>query len=148
LFFPSIVIGSGIGYVFAQVFNVNYAVMFIAVGMAAMVGATHKVLLTPVAFVIETLGGLFAIPALLANVVGYVVSGQHSFYPLQPRTRLRTEELALERFFLKAKKLVPEKLENTMVSYVMTIEPIVLYQGVAVKEALNVFEKTTSESCL
>jgi len=143
LFFPTIVIGSGIGYIFAQLFNVNYAVMFIAVGMAAMVGATHKMLLTPVAFVVETLGGLFAIPALLANVVGYIVSGKHSFYALQPRTRLRTEELALERFYLKAKKLVPEKLESTMVSFVMTIEPIVLYQGATVKEALNVFEKTS-----
>ena len=72
LFFPTIVIGAGIGYIFAQVFNVNYAVMFIAVGMAALVSETHKILLTPVAFVVETLGGVFAIPALLANVVSYV----------------------------------------------------------------------------
>jgi chloride channel protein, CIC family len=142
LFFPTIIIGSGIGYIFAQIFNINYAIMFIAVGMAAMIGSTHKVLLTPVAFVVETLGGLFAIPALLANVVGYLISGKHSFYPLQPRTRLRTEELAVERFFLRAKKAVPEKLESTMVSFIMTIEPIVLYQGSTVKEALNVFEKT------
>jgi CIC family chloride channel protein len=142
LFFPTIVIGAGIGYIFAQVFNVNYAVMFIAVGMAALVGGTHKVLLTPVAFVVETLGGLFAIPALLANVVSYVVSGKYSFYPIQPRTRLKTEELALERFYLKAKKSVPEKLQNTMISYVMTIEPVVLYQGTTVKEALSSFEST------
>ena len=142
LFFPSIVVGAGIGYIFAQVFNVSYPVMFIAVGMAALVGGTHKVLLTPVAFVVETLGGLFAIPALLANVVSYLVSGKHSFYPLQPRSRLKTEELALERFYLKAKKLVPEKLQSTMISYVMTIEPVVLYQGATVKEALNTFEGT------
>ncbi len=30
-----------------------------------------------------------------------------------------------------------------MISYVMTIEPTVLYQGITVKEALNKFEETT-----
>jgi chloride channel protein, CIC family len=142
LFFPTIVVGSGIGYIFAQIFNVNYSVMFIAVGMAAMVGATHKVLLTPVAFVVETLGGLFAIPALLANVVSYVVSGKNSFYSLQPTTKLKTEELALERFFLKAQKIMPEKLKTTTTQEVMTKKPIYLNQGSTVKEALNIFEGT------
>ena len=142
LFFPTIVIGSGIGYIFAQIFNLNYAVMFIAVGMAAMIGGTHKVLLTPVAFVVEALGGIFAIPALLANVVSYLVSGKHSFYSLQPRTRLRTEELALERFFLKAQKTVPRKLEQTRVVEFMTPKPYVLMQGSTTQEALDVFETT------
>ncbi len=143
LFFPTIVVGAGIGYIFAQFFGQSYAVVFIAVGMASLLGGTHKILLTPVAFVVETLGGLLAIPALLANAVSYVISGKYSFYPVQPRTKLKTEELALERFYLKAKKLVPEKLKNTMISYVMTIEPIVLYQGLSVKEALDKFEETT-----
>jgi CIC family chloride channel protein len=142
LFFPTIIVGSGIGYVFAQVFNINYAVIFIAVGIAALVGATHKVLLTPVAFVMETIGGLFAIPALLANVVAYIISGKHSFYPLQPRTRLRTEELALERFFLKAQKAMPEKLNAIIAKEIMTKNPIVLHHGSTVKEALDTFEGT------
>ena len=47
--------------------------------MAALLGGTHKMLLTPVAFVVETLGGVFAIPALLANVVSYLVSGKTHF---------------------------------------------------------------------
>lgn len=142
LFFPTIVIGAGIGYIFAQVFNVNYTVMFIAVGMAALLGGTHKILLTPVAFVIETLGGIFAIPALLATGVSYVLSGKHSFYPLQPRTKLKTEELALERFFLKGQKLAPEKMQKTLAMQVMTKNPITLHQGVTVKEALDAFEGT------
>ena len=78
--------------------------MFIAVGMAALLAGTHKILLTPVAFVIETLGGIFAIPALLASGVSYLLSGKHSFFSLQPRTRLKTEELALERFYLRGQK--------------------------------------------
>jgi CIC family chloride channel protein len=142
LFFPTIVIGAGIGYVFSSCFSVNFAVMFVAVGMAALLAGTHKVLLTPVAFVVETLGGVFAIPALLASGVSYLLSGKHSFYSVQPRTRLRTEELALERFFLKGEKLIPEKLKKTMAREVMTKNPIVLHQGTTVKEALETFEGT------
>ncbi|MGD6806601.1 MAG: chloride channel protein [Candidatus Bathyarchaeia archaeon] len=142
LFFPTIIVGAGIGYIFAQIFNVNYSVMFIAVGMAALLGGTHKILLTPVAFVVETLGGLFAIPALLANAVSYIVSGKHSFYSLQPRNRLKTEELALERFFLRAQRFAPEKLKATTASEVMTKNPIVLKDGCTVRDALDVFEGT------
>jgi CIC family chloride channel protein len=142
MFFPTIVVGAGIGYIFAQVFNVNYTVMFIAVGMAALLGGTHKILLTPVAFVVETLGGIFAIPALIATGVSYVISGKHSFYPLQPRTKLKTEELALERFFLKGQKLAPEKMQKMLATEVMTKNPITLHQGTTVKEALDTFEST------
>jgi len=142
LFFPTIVIGAGIGYIFAQVFNANYPVMFIAVGMAALLGGTHKILLTPIAFIVETLGGVFAIPALLANVVSYLISGRHSFYSLQPRTRLKAEELALERFYLKAEKQVPEELQLTIAVDVMTKKPVALHQGASVQEALALFEGT------
>jgi CIC family chloride channel protein len=142
LFFPSIVIGAGIGSIFAQVFNANYPVMFVAVGMAALLGGTHKILLTPIAFIVETLGGLFAIPALLANSVAYVVSGRYSFYSLQPRTRLKAEELALERFYVKAEKQAPEKLQSTFAADVMTKNPVSLHKGASVKEALDLFEGT------
>ncbi len=116
--------------------------MFIAVGMAALLGGTHKVLLTPVAFVVETLGGIFAIPALLATGVSYVLSGKHSFYPIQPRTKLKTEELALERFYLKGEKFAPEKMQSTLAGEVMTKNPITLHQGATVKQALGTFEGT------
>jgi CIC family chloride channel protein len=142
LFFPTIVIGAGLGYIFSSFLSVNFTVMFIAVGMAALLSGTHKVLLTPVAFVVETLGGVFAIPALLASGVSYLVSGRHSFYPVQPRTRLKAEELALERFFLKGKKLIPEKLEATVALQIMTRKPITLHHGTTVEEALATFEGT------
>lgn len=142
LFFPSIVIGAGIGCIFAQVFNVSYPVMFIAVGMAALLGGTHKILLTPIAFIVETLGGLFAIPALLANSIAYVVSGKYSFYSLQPRVRLKAEELALERFYVKAEKQSPEKLYTTLAVDVMTKNPVALRKSASVKEALELFEGT------
>ncbi len=142
LFFPTIVIGAGIGYIFSSVFNVNLTVMFIAVGMAALLSGTHKILLTPVAFVVESLGGVFAIPALLASGVSYLVSGKYSFYPLQPRTRLKTEELALERFYLKGEELIPEKLTSTSAGEFMTKNPVMLHQGTTVREALKTFKST------
>ena len=142
LFFPTIVIGAGIGYIFSSIFDINLAVMFVAVGMAALLAGTHKVLLTPVAFVVETLGGAFAIPALLASGVSYVLSGKHSFYSLQPRTRLKTEELALERFYLKGEKLIPEKLRKVTAIDFMTKNPVTLHQGVKVREALETFKTT------
>lgn len=142
LFFPTIVVGAGIGYIFSALFNINYPIMFVAVGMAALLAGTHKILLTPVAFVVETLGGVFAIPALLASGVSYLLSGRSSFYPLQPRTRLKTEELALERFYLKGESLIPEKLKQTTAAEVMTKKPISLHQGTSIKEALDAFENT------
>jgi len=142
LFVPTMVVGAAIGYIFSVLFDANLAVTFIAVGMAALISGTHKVLLMPVAFIVESLGGAFAIPALLASGVSYVISGKHSFHSTQPRTKLKTEELALERFFLKGKKLIPEKLEQTKAVNVMTKEPVVLSQGITVKEATEIFEKT------
>ena len=141
LFFPVIVIGAVIGYIFSSVFNVNLTVMFVAVGMAALLAGTHKILLTPVAFVVETLGGVFAIPALLASAVSYLLSGKHSFYPLQPRTRLKAEELALERFYLKGEELIPEQLKTTPITDVMTKNPVTLPQGTSVSETLEIFRK-------
>ena len=142
LFFPTIVIGAAMGYIFSLTFNVNLTVMFVAVGMAALLAGTHKILLTPVAFVVETLGGVFAIPALLASAVSYLISGKHSFYPLQPHTRLKTEELALERFYIKGEELIPEKLKNTVTNEFMTANPVTLRQGTTVREALATFRNT------
>ena len=142
LFFPTIVIGAAMGYMFSLTFNVNLTVMFVAVGMAALLAGTHKILLTPVAFVVETLGGVFAIPALLASAVSYLISGKYSFYPLQPHTRLKTEELALERFYIKGEELIPEKLKNTVTNEFMTANPVTLRQGTTVREALATFRNT------
>jgi CBS domain-containing protein len=113
-----------------------------AVGMAALLAGTHKVLLTPTAFVVETLGGVYAIPALLASGVSYLVSGDASFYPIQPRMRLKAEELALEKFYAKAKGSFPEQLNATVAGNFMTTQPVSVRDGATVREALEAFEKT------
>ncbi len=110
--------------------------------MAALLAGTHKILLTPVAFVVETLGGLFAIPALLASGISYLVSNKNSFYSLQPRVRLRTEELAIERFYLKAKTYAPQKLQDIKIRQFMTKTPVSIQQDTKVSAALDKFEGT------
>jgi CIC family chloride channel protein len=142
LFFPTIVIGAGIGFLFSSVTDVRFKIMFMAVGMAALFAGTHKVLLTPTAFVVETLGGVYAIPALLASGVSYLVSGDASFYPIQPRMRLKAEELALEKFYAKAKRSFPEQLNLAIVENFMTAQPVSVRDGATVREALEAFEKT------
>jgi CIC family chloride channel protein len=142
LFFPTIVIGAGIGFLFSSISDVSFKIVFMAVGMAALLAGTHKILLTPTAFVVETLGGVYAIPALLASGVSYLVSGNASFYPIQPRMRLKAEELALEKFYAKAKAQFPEQLNATLVESFMTKQPISVRDGATVREALEAFEKT------
>jgi CIC family chloride channel protein len=142
LFFPTIVIGAGIGFLFSSVTDVSFKIAFMAVGMAALLAGTHKILLTPTAFVVETLGGVYAIPALLASGVSYLVSRDASFYSIQPRTRLKSEELALEKFYAKAKASSPEKLSKTLAESFMTKQPVSVHDGATVKEALEAFEKT------
>jgi CIC family chloride channel protein len=142
LFFPTIVVGAGIGYLFSSLTDTNFKIVLMAVGMAALLAGTHKILLTPTAFVVETLGGIYAIPALLASGVSYLISRNSSFYPLQPRTKLKAEELALEKFYVQAKTTVPEQLKITTVESFMTKEPVSVHDTATVKTALETFEKT------
>ena len=141
LFFPTIVIGAGIGYIFSSIFNVNLTVMFVAVGMAALLAGTHKILLTPVAFVVETLGGVFAIPAFLQAESAMSCQEITHFILCNP-VQLKTEELALERFYNKGETLIPEKLKTTTATEVMTKNPVTLHQGSTVWEALETFKGT------
>jgi CIC family chloride channel protein len=142
LFFPTIIIGAGIGFLFSSLTDANFKILFVAVGMAALLAGTHKILLTPIAFVVETLGGIYAIPALLASGVSYLVSGNASFYPIQPRTRLKAEELALEKFYARAKASYPDRLKATLAESFMTQQPVSVSETATVKEALEAFEKT------
>jgi len=75
-------------------------------------------------------------------LASYLLSGGHSFYHLQPHTKLKAEELALERFYLKGEALIPDLMEKTKVSEFTTRNPVALRQGTTVKEALETFKGT------
>jgi IMP dehydrogenase len=55
---------------------------------------------------------------------------------------VKTEELALERFYLRGKKAVPEKLKVTHAEQFMTKTPITLPKGVTVAVTVAKFEET------
>src|SRR5579875_3410542 len=68
LLIPAVVEGSVIGSIFSLVLFGNINPLYVAVGIAAMIAASHKVILTPIAFVAETLGPAVIVPAVLASV--------------------------------------------------------------------------------
>lgn len=141
MFFPALVDGALLGAAFSYALGLEPVSLYIALGMVAMLSGTHKILLAPIAFVAETVGPSPVIPALLASTVSYFVSGGRSFFKLQPVSKLREEELALERLYHEALASSPEALTRHSVGEVMSKEPYCLSSGMSVQEALERFER-------
>ncbi|MGA1974565.1 MAG: chloride channel protein [Conexivisphaerales archaeon] len=139
LFIPSIIEGSILGAIFSQVALGRVEPLFIAVGMAAVLAGTHKILLTPVAFVAETIGPAVIIPVLLASIMSYFASGSSSFYPLQPFGRMKEEDLALERIYSTVAKAAPKMVNDLKAKDVMTPKPVVLKDDATIEDALAKF---------
>ncbi len=139
LFIPSIVEGSILGAIFSQLVLGRVDPLFIAVGIGAVLAGTHKILLTPVAFVAETIGPTVIIPVLLASIVGYFASGSSSFYPLQPFARMREEDLALERIYSKVLKTAPNVVGGLKAVDLMTPRPVALDDDATIEVALSKF---------
>jgi len=106
-----------------------------------LLAGTHKIVLAPIAFVAETLGPSSIIPGLVASVTSYFVSGGTSFFDLQPHSKLKGEELALERLYSEVASHAPEILERSRVGAVMSRRPYRLSAGVSVGRALEEFER-------
>jgi CIC family chloride channel protein len=139
LFIPSIVEGSVLGALFSQVALGRIEPLFIAVGISAVLAGTHKILLTPVAFVAETIGPTVIIPVLIASIVSYFASGSSSFFPLQPLGRIKEEDLALERIYSRVSKAAPKVVSELKAKDVMTTKPVVLHDEATFEEALAEF---------
>jgi len=139
LFIPSIVEGSILGALFSQLALGRVEPLFIAVGVAAVLAGTHKILLTPVAFVAETIGPTVIIPVLVASIVSYFASGSSSFFPLQPFGRMKEEGLALERIYSRVSNAAPKLVSGLKAKDVMTSRPIVLNDDATIEDALGKF---------
>ncbi len=139
LFIPSIVEGSILGALFSQLALGRVEPLFIAVGIAAVLAGTHKILLTPVAFVAETIGPTVIIPVLVASIMSYFASGSSSFFPLQPFGRIKEEDLALERIYSRVSKAAPNLVSGLKAKDVMTSRPVVLDDDATIEEALGKF---------
>lgn len=141
LFIPAIVEGSILGALFSQVVLGRVELLFIALGISAVLAGTHKVLLTPVAFVAETIGPSAIIPVLLASVVSNLSSGSISFFPLQPYGKMEEEDLALERIYSKVSRAAPKIVNELKAKDVMTRNPVTLTDDLTIEVALDRFEK-------
>jgi CIC family chloride channel protein len=141
MFFPALVDGAILGAAFSYVLGLEPVSLYVDLGMVAILSGTHKILLAPIAFVAETIGPSPVIPALLASTVSYFVSGSKSFFKLQPVSKLREEELALERLYHEALTANPSALLRYKAKDVMSREPYCIYSGMSIEEALERFER-------
>ncbi|HVP22502.1 MAG TPA: chloride channel protein [Conexivisphaerales archaeon] len=139
LFIPSIIEGSILGAIFSQLALGRVDPLFIAVGVSAVLAGTHKILLTPVAFVAETIGPSVIIPVLLASIMSYFTSGSSSFFPLQPYSRMKDEDLALERIYSKVSRTAPKVVNGLKAKDVMTARPVSLKDDATIDSALSRF---------
>jgi len=87
LLIPSLLDGAVLGALFSRLMLGHISPLFVAVGMAAVLAGTHKMILTPTAFIAEVIGPLAVIPSLIVTAISYASSYNASFYPTQLRDR-------------------------------------------------------------
>lgn len=141
LLIPAVIEGAVLGSIFSLLLFGSVDPLYVAVGIAAMIAASHKVILTPIAFIAETLGPAVIVPAVLASVFSNFVSGIQSFFPAQPHSKYKEEELALERIYGKVAKSAPAVLATLRAADVMTRNPVAIKGEDTIEEALKIFEK-------
>jgi CIC family chloride channel protein len=83
LFIPALYVGGTIGLIYAQLWNLTPALLYVIVAMAAMLAATSKSLLTSIALVAETVGPSFIILTVVSAAISYFITGSKSFYKSQ-----------------------------------------------------------------
>ncbi|MDG6928973.1 MAG: chloride channel protein [Nitrososphaerota archaeon] len=140
LFIPSALEGALLGSVFSVAVFHAINPLYVIVGIAGMLGGTHKLLLTPVAFVAETLGPAAIVPAVISSVLSYFVSGNQSLFPIQPYSKVKEEELALERIYSRISRASPGVLAELHASDVMTKGPVTVGSEETVADVLKKFE--------
>ncbi|MGQ9530928.1 MAG: chloride channel protein [Candidatus Bathycorpusculaceae bacterium] len=83
LFIPALYVGGTLGLIYAQLWNLTPAVLYVMVAMAAMLAATSKSFLTSIALVAETVGSSFIILTVVSAAISYFITGKKSFYKSQ-----------------------------------------------------------------
>jgi len=138
IFIPTIFIGATLGYAYAYAFNLSPKEMFIVTAMAALLAATHKTLLTSVAFVAETCGPVSIIPAILAATISYFLSGEKSLYPLQLPHKALREELALEDAYSMIDEYCPDFLDTVQAKDLLSVDVPKIPETTKIRDALKI----------
>ncbi len=142
LLLPSIEIGALFGYITGYLIYPKYLVVFVLLGMATMAAGVNKLVLVPVTFMLELIGGSIAIPLLIASITSYFISYKFTIYEYQPSNKLDKGTFALERFYTKALKTSPEVLEIN-VSEIMNKEAVYIEHTKTVSDAFNLLRQKT-----
>ncbi len=136
-FLPSIEIGALMGYLLGIIINPSYAIYYALLGMAAMAAGVNKLVLVPVAFILEVVGAQIAIPVLLTSIASYFISWNVGIYEYQPKNKLDKGTFALEKFYKKAISQRPDILQGIMAADIMNHNPIYIENDRTVKDAYN-----------
>ena len=84
IFFPSLMIGGGVGGALAVMLNLEPVPLFILVGMGAMMAGVSKTPIAAGVLMTEMVGGFSVlVPLMVAGTVSYLVSGKYSLYESQ-----------------------------------------------------------------
>lgn len=142
LLLPSIITGALFGYVVGYFVNPKYVVVFVLLGMASLAAGVNKLVLVPVIFIIELVGGSIAIPLVISSIASYFISYKFTIYEYQPSNKLDKGTFALEKLFKRALKLTPEALEVS-VEEIMNKNPIYILQTKTVKDAFELLKERT-----
>lgn len=83
LFIPSLYIGGVFGLFYAKLLGLAPLALYSIVGMAAVLAATSKSLLTSITLVAETVGPSFIIFTVISATISYFLTGNRSLYRSQ-----------------------------------------------------------------
>lgn len=142
-FLPVLYIGALWGAIFGMVVNPALVPLFVLMGMAGFTAGVHKMMITPIILIAESYGSNNLIPIILVTVVTYFIAGNYRFFPIQPKSKIIEEELALERFYYKIKNNPPKALFSVKAIDIMTPRPVTLDEELTIRTALEVFISTT-----
>ena len=137
LFIPSIYVGAMLGAAYASVTG-GPRVVYVAIGMASVLAASSKSLMTAVAFTAETLGPVSVVPSIIAAAVSYFSSGLTSFYDTQLLRRPGEKLLILRDLYHRVSVRDPNLLKEVKVHDVAVRPRVVFTTGTPVSIA---FEK-------
>ena len=92
LFAPVLLVGGLIGLLVAEIFNLDYVPALIAVGMCATLSSSLNVPIAAIVIIIEILGGVLAIPAIIGSWIGYMLTRRLVVYKDIRERMYRKEE--------------------------------------------------------
>ena len=100
--------GGVLGLLYARCLGLASVLLYVIVGMAAMLAATSKSLLTSIALVAETVGPSFIIFTVIPAAISYFLTGNRPFYKSQRSQRVEPTSFndSLYRYSSRANKKI------------------------------------------